>query len=202
MKHNTKQNHLILLLTTILLSIPTCSLAQRVVGSEVPANLERRNDKQYGTLENDSTCIPKRDYDIIKGNHEEYRKFREYWYLTDRETKSCKMQRERLVYAFIMAEVYRDTIAAFDFVQQIGFMGISCDSILGAKVIEFWEMVAMSKPDILSYSAALELSRIYKEGLYGVRRDMGKSNYYSQLRTTIADAIRRYRKERDNRRVD
>lgn len=195
MKNNTKQNQIIILLITILLVIPTCSSAQHVVPSDAPVNLEKRNDNRYGSTSHDSTCIPQRDYDIITGNHKEYRKFREYWMWEHDVQKLCDTQRERLLYAFIMAEIYRDTLAAFDFAQQIGFMGISCDSVLGAKVIEFWEMASKSTPDIVARTAAFELSRIYEKGLYGVRRNIEKSNYYSQLLRTIDDAIRRYRKK-------
>lgn len=194
------QHHLCLLLTSILVSIATCSSAQSVIDSETPVTVKEKSDMRYGTSSDDSMCIPKRDYDIIKGNSEEYRKYRVYWMYSEYdEQKSCDMQRERLMYAFIMAEVYRDTLAAFDFAQQISFMGINGDSVLGAKVIEFWEMASKSKPDIVARTAAFELSRIYEKGLYGVRRDIEKSNYYSQLLRTIDDAIRRYRKERANK---
>jgi hypothetical protein len=199
MTSNMKQHHLCLLLTSILLAIATCSSAQQVIDFETPVSVKVKSDMRYGTSNNDSMCIPKWDYDIIKGDRIEYRKYREYWMHSEYdEQKSCDMQRERLMYAFIMAEVYRDTLAAFDFTQQIDFMKISVDSTLGAKVIEFLEMAAKSKPSILSFSAARKLREIYKEGLYGILPDMEKFNYYSQLSDSIIKSIQPKKKAPNN----
>ena len=112
------------------------------------------------------------------------------------EQKSCNMQRERLLYAFIMAEVYKDTLAAYDFAQQIDFMKIEIDSVLGAKVIKFLDMASMSRPDVMPFSATIKLIEIYQNGLYGIQPDAEKVNYYTQLKSTIINAINERRNPR------
>lgn len=199
MKYKTQQYHIKLAFTAVLVTIAACSSAQNqinTIGSDVSMALERGNNNRYGTSSEDSLCILKRDYGIIKGDGEEYRKYRVYWMYSEYdEQKSCNMQRERLMYSFIMAEVYRDTLAAFDFTQQIEFMDIYVDSILGAKIIDFLEMVSKSKPDIISLAAARKLREIYKKGLYSICQDMEKSNYYNQLADYIAKTFPKKQKE-------
>lgn len=148
-------------------------------------------ERQYA-LENTSACVTPIDFDIMSGDKLEYRKFRDN--CMDAESNgrlSCKLQRDWLIYGFIMAKVYQDTLAALDFAQNIEFMDINTDSALGLIIVDCLEMASKTKPDIISCSATYRLIEIYEEGLYGIRPDMEKVNYYRRLLESINSAIRK-----------
>lgn len=145
----------------------------------------------YGSSEYDSAYVSNVFFDIIKGDRIEYRKFRNN--CMDAESSgrlSWEMQKDWLIYGFIMAKVYQDTLAALDFAQNIEFMDISTDSALGIIIVDCLEMASKSKPDVISCSATYKLIEIYKEGLYGICPDKEKANYYRRLLESISSAIR------------
>lgn len=191
MNNKTQYYYIGLLSIAILTTVISCG-SVREHRVEVINHDKTIASDNYGSSEYDSMCIPKRDYDIIKGDRIEYRKF--YNKCMDAESSgrlSCDMQRDWLMYAFIMAKVHQDTLAALDFAQNIEFMDISTDSALGIIIVDCLEMASKSKPDVISCSAAYKLVEIYKEGLYGIHPDMEKVDYYSRLLESISSAIRK-----------
>ena len=191
MNHKTHYYYLGLLPIVILTIVICCGSTQNhhtnVIDYGVSFASGNTDSSKYG-----SACFPNRVFDIIKGDRDEYRKFRDN--CMDAESNGrlpCEMQRDWLVYGFIMAKVYHDTLAAFEFAQNIEFMGISADSALGVIIVDCLEMASKTKPDVISCSATYSLIRIYKEGLYGIRPDMEKVDYYSQLFESIKSAIRK-----------
>lgn len=191
-----KTGHFYLKLLSILI-LTVASSCRTVLGQsiDVLGHYESRHlddeERQYA-LENTSACITQIDFDILNGDKHEYRKFRDN--CMDAESNgqlSCKLQRDWLIYGFIMAKVYQDTLAALDFAQNIEFMGVNTDSALGLIIVDCLEMASKTKPDIISCSATYRLIEIYREGLYGIHPDMEKVDYYSRLLESISSAIRK-----------
>ena len=102
---------------------------------------------------------------------------------------STRMKQEGLLYSFIMAKIYNDTIAAYDFCTMLEESDYGIDSGTIVFVIDFLEMVSKSKPDPLSFLASKKLYDIYLYGKYGVEKDINKADYFNNLCDTIANRI-------------
>lgn len=121
------------------------------------------------------------DIEIINGDHIAYRKLHnEYTALLLDGKLSNDKQRIWLLDAYIMAEHFQDTIAAYDFIEIIEKSSIAIDSSVSVLIIKYLEMLSESSPGFLSLYGAQKLTEIYMYGRYGVIRNQSKSNYYKQ----------------------
>lgn len=129
---------------------------------------------------------------IINGNHEEYRNYHNEcvgsFFSNNPPTE--KELTNWLSYAYIMAEIYDDDLAAYDFVQIVDDLKIENDQIDSNKIIKYLEMVSKSDCSDLSFDAARQLYYIYDEGKYGICRDKAKARHYDTLSVSISRTIK------------
>lgn len=130
---------------------------------------------------------------IINGSHEEYRNYHNECIHSSISENKCteKELTDWLSYAYIMAEIYNDALAAYDFVVIIDELKISNDYIFTDKIIKFLEIASKSNLEDVSFLAARKLYDIYNEGMYGVCRDKEKAKYYDALSISINRSIKR-----------
>lgn len=136
-----------------------------------------------GVRESSVDSLPniQNDIEIIIGDHVAYRKLHnEYTALLLDGKLPNEKQRIWLLDAYIMAENFQDTIAAYDFIKLIESSSIAIDSSVSVIIIKYLEMLSKSSPGFLSLYGAQKLSEIYMYGQYGVIRNQSKSNYYKQ----------------------
>lgn len=139
----------------------------------------------------DSTRAIIRDIAIINGNRNEYLKFcNKCMRCVVNDTIPKELHQTWLLYAFIMAEQYQDTLAAFDFARLIENIDVEIDSSMAARIIRYYEMSSKRKPDNMSFFAAHRLFLIYGKGLYGIPKNKEKSEFYDKLCDTIVKSIK------------
>ena len=142
-------------------------------------------------VDDDSTCTITRDIAIINGDHKEYLNFcNKCMRSAVDDTVPEELQQIWLLYAFIMAEQYQDTLAAFDFARLIENINIEIDSGMASRIIRYYEMSSKWKPDNISFLAAHRLFLIYEKGLYGIPQNKGKADFYDKLSDTIVKSIK------------
>jgi hypothetical protein len=127
---------------------------------------------------------------IIKGDHMEYLLFHnEFMEAVMNNATTAKMKQDGLLFSFIMAEKYHDTIAAFDFCEILEAIDSDIDTITLAYFVDFLVMASKSKPDPLSFLASRRLYEIYSNGKYGMAKNQIKADYYNKLSDTIASKM-------------
>lgn len=129
---------------------------------------------------------------LINGSHEDYRSYHNecvHSFFSNNTPKEKELT-DWLSYAFIMAEIYHDTLAAYDFVQIIDYLKMENAYLFSDKIIKYLEMVSKSNYDKVSFFAARKLYDIYDEGKYGISRDKGKAKYYDSLSFSIMRAVK------------
>lgn len=142
------------------------------------------------TANTNSTMAFERDIAILNGNHNEYVNFcNSYQRGAKNDTIPMKLQRIWLLYAYILAEQYHDTLAAFDFARIIEDSVREIDSVLASRIIKYYEMSSQMKPDPVSFLAAHRLYVIFERGLYGIAQDKEKAKFYDNLSDSIAKSI-------------
>lgn len=184
-----KKSFRLLILFVLVLLFLCSSFAQYM--NPISTEMSARMIADDHSIDEDSTSAITRDLAIINGNRNEYLKF------CDKCRRSVKndtipkeLQQKWLLYAFIMAEQYQDTLAAFDFARLIENIDIEIDSSMAARIIRYYEMVSRWKPDNMSFLAAHRLFLIYGKGIYGIPQDKKKSEFYDKLSDTIAKSIK------------
>lgn len=130
---------------------------------------------------------------LINGSHEEYRNYHNECVHSSIKKNDCteKELMDWLTYAYIMAEIYNDALAAYDFVEIIDDLRLSNDSVFSDKIVKYLEMTSKANLDDISYFAARKLYDIYNEGMYGICRDKDKARHYDTLSISIIKSVKR-----------
>lgn len=139
-------------------------------------------DEESGTSmskTDDSDVSLKRDIAIILGDRREYLLFHTGYMYT--ENKDCEIQRQMLLYSFIMAEKYQDKIAASFFSNFITNDDFDVDSNLSKTLIKYLELTTTLAPDAAAFFAATTLQKAYRYGLWGISVDKKKAKFYDDL---------------------
>lgn len=194
-KINKKEYYFSWLLFGILLLAPCCTSTNIIsTSTNNSTNIQKNTGNQIYNTEyyTDSVSMIYKAISIIDGNHDEYTRFHSAYVnaIMNGET-THKMLHDGLLYSFIMAERYHDTLAAYDFVSILEYSGCPIDSSISSLIVNFLEMVAKSKPDPISFLATKKLYDIYYEGKYGIERNEQKANYYNKLCDSIAKNVHR-----------
>ena len=184
-----KKSFRLLILFVLVLFFPCSSFAQSI--NRISKEMSARVVVDSLTIEGDSTNSIIKDIAIINGNRNEYLKFcNKCMRSVVNDTIPKELQQIWLLYAFIMAEQYQDTLAAFDFARLIENMDVEIDSSMVARIIRYYEMSSKWKPDNMSFLAAHRLFLIYGKGLYGIPQDKEKAEFYDKLSDTLAKSIK------------
>lgn len=179
----------LLILFVLVLLFSCSSFAQST--KPISVGMNARMVLNGTAVDEDSTSAITRNIAIINGNRNEYLKFCDKCRrsIVD-DTVPEELQQIWLLYAFIMAEHYQDTLAAFDFARLIEKTDIKIDSSMAARIIRYYEMSSKWKPDNMSFLSVHRLFLIYKNGLYGIPQDKEKAEFYDKLSDTIVKSIK------------
>lgn len=194
-KKNEKDYYFSWILFSILLLAPCCTSTNIISNSTKDSIIPQENNgnqiynNEYYV---DSVSMINNAMSIIDGNHDEYIRFHSAYVNAIMNGEiTQKMLHDGLLYSFIMAERYHDTLAAYDFVSILEYSGCHIDSSISSLIVNFLEMVAKFKPDPISFLATKKLYDIYYDGKYGIERNEQKAKYYNELCDSIAQSIHR-----------
>lgn len=183
-----KKTFCLLVLFVLVFFFSFSSFAQSMMPRSMEMNAKMA--KNSHTIDCDSTIAITMDIAIINGSHNEYLKFcNQCIRSVVNDTLPQKLQHTWLLYAFIMAEQYQDTLAAFDFARLVESMDTEIDFNMATRIIRYYELSSRWKLDNISFLAAHRLFLIYERGLYGIPKDKEKAEFYDKLSNTIARSI-------------
>lgn len=130
----------------------------------------------------DTLWLSNRDISVLKGSASEYKKIHnEYVRAEVDDILSIAQKREFLFISYMMAEIYNDPIASYDFVAIIEDSNIIIDSFFSAKIVKYLESSLSSKDVVLSFFSAQKLFNIYENGLFGIEKNKDKAMYYDSI---------------------